>query len=290
MPYPLPILNNFDNTNNLDSEIDVILSEVNKKYGYDFRHYSHDSLIRRLESFKQSQGLNRLIDMLPEILLNKNYFESFLSKMTIGVTEFFRDPEFFKSLYTNVIPILKSFPYLKIWHAGCSTGEEVYSMAIILKEHDLLERCIIYGTDINNIALDHAKNSIYSLDSLSKAQSNFIKIIEEGNLSKYYYNSYNRVKLDKSLCSKITFSHHNLTRDEKFGEMNIIFCRNVMIYFDKELQRHVLTLLSKSLRYGGYLCLGRGESLFNSIIDKEFEVIDLRQRIYRKKFPEGVKR
>ncbi|WP_222937663.1 CheR family methyltransferase [Spartinivicinus ruber] len=195
----------------------------------------------------------------------------------------FRDADFFASFVNNVLPMLSTFPYIKLWHAGCATGEEVYSMAILLNEHNLFERSIIYGTDINNEALEQARLGIYSVKKIKKAEKNFEKISKEINLDNYFYTSYNHGKISDLLSQNITFSHHNLVQDGVFGEMNVIFCRNVFIYFDRELQNQVFSLFFNSLRYGGFLCLGKGESLHFSVLEDQFEVVDSKQRIYRKK-------
>lgn len=268
-------------------EVELILSVVNQQYGYDFRQYSRDSLIRRIEAFCRMHELSQLSEVIPLLIWKKDFFNHFLGNMTIGVTEFFRDSCFYRSFSEHVLPSLATFPYIKIWHAGCSSGEEVYSTAILLKRHGLIERCIIYGTDINMSAIDRAKSGIYPIKLLENAKHPFYSLTEGENLSDYYHSIYSQAMIDRTLTSKVTFSHHNLVSDQKFGEMNVIFCRNVMIYFEQELRDRVLSLLTDSLRYGGYICFGKGESLFQTSFHDSFEVVDLKERIYRKKLPQG---
>lgn len=268
-------------------EVELILSTVHKQYGYDFSHYSRDSLMRRLQEFCDNQKLNHLSEMIPGLLWDKHFFSKFLEKMTIGVTEFFRDTDFFVAFKDSVIPHLSTFPYIKLWHAGCSTGEEAFSMAMMLDASHVLDKSIIYATDINNTALDVAKSGIYPLKTLQKVGDN--TLLGEASITDYYHASYGRAKMDDALLSNMTLSYHNLVSDESFGQMNVICCRNVLIYFDRELQDRALQLFSQSLRHGGFLCLGKGESLFNTAIQKDFEAVDLKQRIYRKKIPKEAK-
>lgn len=241
-----------------DIEVELIVSLVHQHYGYDFSHYSRDSLLRRLQEFSDQQQFLHLSEMIPQLLWNQHLFTVFLEKMTIGVTEFFRDSDFFHAFKEQVIPSLSTFPYLKCWHAGCSTGEEAYSMAMLLDANNLLDKAIIYATDINNSALDVAKTGIYSEKSLKQTESKAHHLLGEQSLKNYYHASYGRAKISDYLLQNITFSHHNLVSDSCFGQMNVVCCRNVLIYFDHELQDRVFKLFSDSLLWRIFMFGKRG--------------------------------
>lgn len=271
-------------------EMKLLISMVKEKYGYDFTHYTLDLLEKRLDSLKERKGLDHLSDLIPLGIWDEDFFHEILLQLTIGVTEFFRDPEFYKSFVEKVVPNLTTFPYVKIWHAGCSTGEEAYSMAMLLQEQSLLEQAIIYGTDINSKGLSSATQGVYELDKIDQCGQNYKEVF--GNVfdaEKFFQINYQKGKVHNDLMEHITFSQHNLVQDSVFGEMNVICCRNVLIYFSEELQNQVLSLIDKSLRPGGYLCLGTGESLFLSVLSDGYEVVDRKQRIYRKKICEVEK-
>lgn len=264
-------------------EVELMLSAIKELHGYDFRDYTTDSLQRRLEDLRKEYNCSCVSEMIPRILWDESFFSCILNKMTIGVTRFFRDRNFFISVRDNVIPALTTFPYFKVWHAGCSTGEEVYSMAMLLDACGLLDKAIIYGTDINNTSLDIAATGIYPVQKFRERESAFKEVTGRGEPGQYYTAEYDYGKISSRLSKHITFSHHNLVQDKVFGEMNLISCRNVLIYFDQDLQNQVLALMNESLRPGGYLCLGSGESLYNTILQDDFEVVDLNQKIFRKK-------
>jgi chemotaxis protein methyltransferase CheR len=193
----------------------------------------------------------------------------------------FRDPHFFVAVREEVVPILKTYPFIKIWHAGCSTGEEVYSIAILLKEEGLLDRCTIYATDFNQVALKKAAEAIYPLEKVKSYYDNYNKAKGKGSLSDYFTVHYDVAMLDKSLKKNVVFSDHNLVTDGVFGEMNIIFCRNVLIYFNRELQNRVYTLFYESLLPGGLLCLGSKETLAFSSCNKSFRLLN-KYNIFKK--------
>jgi chemotaxis protein methyltransferase CheR len=194
----------------------------------------------------------------------------------------FRDPELFKALRERVIPYLKTFPHVRIWHAGCSTGEEVYSTAIILKEEGLYDRSTIYATDFNDGALDTARKGIYKLESGKEFSKNYQKSGGRKSLSSYYHANYDAMIFDKELRKNVTFSNHNLVLDGSFGEMHLIICRNVLIYFDKTLQNRILNLFDESLCDNGFFVLGSKETINFSDIEKHFSVIDKKWKIYQK--------
>ncbi|TAH33817.1 MAG: protein-glutamate O-methyltransferase CheR [Alphaproteobacteria bacterium] len=276
-----------DNSSKLDKdtekiEIELLLSGIHKRYGYDFSHYSQASLRRRLIRARDYAGRSRFSELLDDLLHNEKSFDEFLKHMSITVTEMFRDPGFYLSVREKIVPVLKTFPFIKIWHAGCATGEEVYSMAILLEEEGFLDRTILYATDFNKYALETAQEGVYPRKNIEDYAENYRDAGGKRCFSDYYSEGYDLVKIKNRLKERITFSYHNLVTDGVFGEMNIICCRNVMIYFDKFLQNQVLWKFSDALRHGGFLCLGSRETLNFSEIKPLFETVDTKQRIYKK--------
>ena len=221
--------------------------------------------------------------MQHEILTNREFFEVLLLDFSINVTEMFRDPIFYKYLRRELVPVLKTYPFVKIWLAGCATGEEVYSLAIILKEEGLYKRTQIYATDFNEAVLKKAKEGIYPIDCMKDYTVNYQKAGGRESFADYYTAKYDSAIIDKSLKNNIIFADHNLATDGVFGEMNLILCRNVLIYFNKILQNRVLGLFYNSLCRNGYLCLGNKESLKFSEQTDNFITIDNKGKIYRKK-------
>ncbi|MCG8698456.1 MAG: protein-glutamate O-methyltransferase CheR [Bacteroidales bacterium] len=267
------------------TEISSLLKAIKEQYGYDFCNYSMAHLKRRFSSFMSKHEIALLSELQNKILNDRDFFSQLLMYLSVNTTEMFRDPQFYKSLTRNVFPILHTYPYLKIWHAGCSTGEEVYSMAILLKEANLYDRCQIYATDFNAIALEKAKDGIYQQDLVKTISKNYIQSGGKFSFSNYYTEGYNSILINKDLKKNILFATHNLTVDKVFSEMNIIICRNVLIYFNTELQNHVYNLFKSSLIRGGYLCLGSKESFKTNKLFKEFEFVDSKFRIYKYKYP-----
>lgn len=263
-------------------EVELLLAGIQKRYGYDFNHYSHASLMRRLEKARDHAKLTRFTELLDRLIHDEKCFDEFLKHMSITVTDMFRDPLFYKAVREQVVPVLKTFPFVKIWHAGCATGEEVYSMALLLHEEGFLDRARIYATDFNKHSLDIAENGVYPAKNIEAYAANYRDSGGTGNFSDYYSDGYELVKFKDFLKNSITFSYHNLVTDGVFGEMNLVCCRNVLIYFDKTLQDIVLTKFSESLRHGGFLCLGNKESLNFSAVRKQFDTLDSKQRIYKK--------
>lgn len=277
-PPPLPYAR--DNLENI--EIDLLLEGIRRRWGYDFTHYSHASLKRRLEHARNDAGLERYTELLDRLLHDDALFDRFLKHMSITVTEMFRDPPFYRAVREKLIPVLKTFPFVKIWHAGCATGEEVYSMAILLHEEDFLGRARIYATDFNKHSLDSAASGVYPIPAMESYAANYQASGGKLDFSSYYSGGYGLAKMKDFLKDRITFSYHNLVTDGVFGEMNLISCRNVLIYFDKTLQEHVFTLFTDSLRHGGFLCLGSKETLNFSGVRKQYEPAEGRQKIYKK--------
>jgi len=266
-----------------DIEVQLFIEAIYLKYGYDFRNYSRAHMKRRITNRMRLSSFESVSHMQYAILRDEKLFSDILPDFSINVTEMFRDPEFFSEIRAQVVPLLKTYPKLKIWHAGCSSGEEVYSMAILLKEEGLLDRCQIYATDFNEHILKVAQEGIYPLEVAKDYTSNYIAASGKEAFSDYYTAKYNSIMLDKSLKDNIVFAEHNLVTDGVFGEMHLIMCRNVLIYFDRILQKRIFKLFDDSLRSGGFLCLGTKESLNNSQQIERFETLNFDYRIYRKK-------
>ena len=264
-------------------EIQLLLEAVYLKYGYDFRDYSSAHTKRRLEHRLKLGGFKNYSEMLHELLYNKTFFEQLLLDLSINVTEMFRDPWFYQKVGEEVIPLLKTYPFIKVWHAGCSAGQEVYSMCIMLEEEGMEDRAQVYATDFNERILDRAKMGIYPIELVKEYTANYQKAGGKNSFSDYYTADYDNAVMRRSLRERVLFSSHNLVTDGVFGEMNVIFCRNVLIYFNRELQNKVIKLFYESLAPGGILCLGSKENLkFSEYADK-FEVVAPREKIYRKK-------
>lgn len=266
----------------IESEkLDQLLVLVKNIHGYDFTGYSKASLSRRVNRYVTMNRLDS-IDKLFEQVKTENGFVSFLEEVTVNVTEMFRDPSFFLALREKVIPKLKTYPYIKVWTAGCSTGEEVYSLAILLKEEGLYDKAKIYATDINQKVLAKAKEGVFHLGNMKDYTQNYIRSGGKGQFSDYYHAKYGRAIFDASLKKNIVFSLHNLVSDSSFNEFNLILCRNVMIYFGRDLQEDVLQLFLQSLSPFGYLALGTKETLALSRYRDNFEIIDKNEKVYRR--------
>ena len=263
-------------------ELQLLLKAIYLKYGYDFRNYSKASIKRRVFHRLDKEGLESISAMQHKLLYDVSFFERLLLDLSINVTEMFRDPSFYLALRKFVMPKLKKHSFLKIWHAGCSSGEEVYSMAILLKEEGLYDRTQIYATDMNEVVLKQATDGIFNISKLKQYTANYQKSGGLESFSDYYMAHYDHVVMDKSLKGNILFSDHNLATDGVFGEMNLILCRNVLIYFNRELQNRVLGLFYDSVSPGGFLCLGSKESIRFSKYSDAFEDVVRIERIYRR--------
>lgn len=260
----------------------IIIQDIYNKYGFNFTHYSNASLTRRIQSFMVKERIRTFEDLQLRVLNSHFYFTNFVEEITVNVTEMFRDPDFFTVLRQKVIPILATYPFIRIWHAGCSTGEEVYSMAILLQEADLLHKSILYGTDINLSVIEKAKQGIMSMNNMQLYADNYIRAGGEHDFSKYYSANYNLAKVDSNLLNRIVFSSHNLSSDASFNEFQLILCRNVLIYFDKTLQNRALQIIDKSLDVLGFLALGNKESLRFSSLHPNYNIVDAKDKIWRK--------
>jgi chemotaxis protein methyltransferase CheR len=267
----------------LDHQIVELHQFLYDHYGYDFREYTRASQKRRLMHFLEQKQLESVSEIKGKVLSDKNFLEKLINCLTISTTEFFRDPPFYKVFKENVIPILKTYAFIKLWHAGCSTGEEVFSMAILLKEENILDRALIYATDINPVAIEKAKKGIVPIASVKRATKSYFESAATDTLHHYWNVHHDFATLDHSIMKHIVFSEHNLATDQVFGEMQMIVCRNVLIYFNRILQEKVLELFAQSLCRSGFLGLGAKESLSFFRIERDFEVVSKPERIYRKK-------
>lgn len=264
-------------------EIELLLEGILRRWGYDFRQYAKASLKRRLLLRLAGTNLTQISDMVPLVLNDPVFFNDLLADLSITVTDFFRNPNFYRAVRDKVIPLLKTYPFVKIWHAGCSTAEEVYSMAILLHEENFLERAQIYATDFNSRSLDTAQQGIYPLEKFKQYTQNYNLSGGKGSFSDYFTTRYQSGIVRSFLKEKITFANHNLVTDTVFGEMNLILCRNVLIYFDQTLKDRVLSLFNHSLCHRGILCLGSKETIYHTAIENHFETIDSKTKIYRRK-------
>jgi chemotaxis protein methyltransferase CheR len=263
-------------------DVDEVLDLVARLYGYDFRAYSRASMFRRLQKFMSDIKVNKVFDLKHRLINEPAVFEYLLKRVTVNVTEMFRDPTFYAVIKKDILPVLASYPIIKIWHAGCSSGEEVYSMCILLHEAGLLKRTRIYATDINPSNIEKAKSGIMPLEVMKEYTRNYIQSGGESDFSSYYTARYKNAIIRKDLREQIVFSQHNLVTDGVFNEFQLICCRNVMIYFNRDLQNRVINLFNDSLSMFGFLALGIKESLLFTNVRDNFEVINKQQKIFKK--------
>ncbi|MGB8645999.1 MAG: protein-glutamate O-methyltransferase CheR [Anaerolineae bacterium] len=264
-------------------EIDLLLDTIHKRYGYDFGHYARASLHRRILHARSKLGYAHVADLIPAILRDESVGRALIAEFSITVTEMFRDPDFYRAVRLQVIPYLTTYPFFRAWVAGCATGEEVYSLAILLKEEGVYERAKIFATDFNDAALKRAQDGIYPLKDIQQYTLNYQKAGGRQSFADYYHAEYRSAILDSAIKPNITFANHNLVTDSDFGESQLIFCRNVLIYFDRALQNRVLRVLASSLGNGGFLCLGAKETIDYSEVADQFTVVDAAEKIYRKR-------
>ena len=263
-------------------EIELLLEAVFCHYGYDFRNYAPASLKRRIWSAVKSEGLMTVSGLQEKVLHHRDCLERFLLTLSINVTAMFRDPSFYLAFRNVVVPLLRTYPFIRIWHAGCSTGEEVYSMAILLQEEGLYDRCRIYATDINEAVLKQAKSGIFPLERMQEYTQNYQQSGGSRSFSEYYTSGYEHAIFSSSLKQKIVFSQHNLVGDNTFNEFNVILCRNVLIYFNKTLQERVQGLFYDSLSRFGILGLGHKETLMLTSYHQSYEELVSHEKLYRK--------
>jgi chemotaxis protein methyltransferase CheR len=263
-------------------EIELLLEGIYRHYGFDFRAYAYASIRRRLWKRIEAEGLSTVSALQERILHEPAMMERLLLDLSINVTAMFRDPSFYRVFREVVVPTLRTYPFIRIWHAGCATGEEVYSMAIMLEEEGLYERSRIYATDINEVVLQKAKAGIFPLERMQEYTENYIAAGGKRAFSDYYVAKYDGALFTPSLTRNVVFSQHNLVTDRSFSEFNAILCRNVLIYFDKSLQSKVHGLFYDSLAIFGVLALGSRESLRFSPYEDSYEQINGPEKIYRK--------
>ncbi len=267
-------------------EVSLFVEAVYARYGYDFRDYSRTHIQRRLKRRVGLMNLSNITELTSRVLYEQEVFRSVLSDFSINVTEMFRDPQFFHDLRAKVIPILKTYPSFTIWHAGCSTGEEVISTAILLEEEGILDRAKIYATDMNGSVLEAAKEGIYPAKDFKKWTRNYQESGGRKSFSDYFVVNYDYAIANQKLLQKISYMDHNLVTDGRFIEADLILCRNVLIYFNKTLQNRVLELFHETLVAGGFLGIGSKEDIRFSSVGEKFEKLENCPKIYKKKIGE----
>lgn len=266
-----------------DIELELLVQAIYLRYHYDFRHYSRASLKRRLGRALERFGCATGSRLQERLLREPELFPRLLDHLTVPTTEIFRDPAYFLALRREVVPYLRTYPSLKIWIAGCSTGEEIYSLAILLREEELLDKTVIYATDINPRSLAAAKQGIYRAEAVRKATPAYRAAGGRGSLSEYYNAAYDSVRFDPSLTENVVFADHSLATDAVFAEVHLVSCRNVLIYFNRELQDRAFALFRDALVREGFLGLGSKETINFSRHKDAFDVVCRNERIFRKR-------
>ncbi len=254
-----------------DENVELLLADLLEVYGYDFTDYSRASLKRRINRLYSLDKFPSFAEFRYHLRSDATYLKRFVEQITVNVTEMFRDPGFYKALREEVLPNLGTYPFIRIWLAGCSTGEEAYSMAILLQEANLFHKSLLYATDINPSVLEKAGKGIFPLSQMKQYSENYILSGGKKDFSSYYSANYDLAKFDEVLKTKMIFSTHNLVSDHSFNEFQLILCRNVLIYFDKDLQAKVFKLFDESLDNLGFLALGSKETLQFSPIASKFK-------------------
>ena len=265
-----------------DTELVLLLRDIHDNYGYDFSEYAKASLLRRVKRLFALDRFTSFAEFRYHLKSDSNYLKRFVEEITVNVTEMFRDNSFFNTLRTEVLPVLSTYPFIRIWHAGCSSGEEVYSMAILLEEAGILNKSIVYATDINPNVLQNASKGIFPLSKMKQYSESYIASGGQREFSYYYRANYENALFIEELKEKIVFATHNLVSDKTFNEFQLILCRNVMIYFEKELQDKVLLLFNNSLDQLGFLALGLKETIRFSPLANSFRIFNYKDRIWRK--------
>ena len=264
-------------------EVDLLLESIFRLYGFDFRGYARASITRRLWRRAGLEDCSTLSGLQERLLHDPDCMERLLLDLSINVTAMFRDPNFYLAFRRSVVPLLRTYPFLRIWNAGCSTGEETYSLAILLAEEGLYERTRIYATDMNESVLAEATKGVMPLEKMKEYTENYLAAGGTRAFSEYYVTGYEGAQFDRSLADNIVFARHNLVTDRSFNEFHVVVCRNVMIYFDPQLQRRVHQLFYESLIRLGVLALGPKESLALTDHQDRFEALDPHERIYQKR-------
>jgi chemotaxis protein methyltransferase CheR len=263
-------------------EIDLLLEGIFRVYGYDFREYARPSLIRRISRCMTEFRVETVSALQDKVLHEREVIERLYQMLVINVTSMFRDPSFYVAFRTEIVPRLRTYPFVRIWHAGCASGEEVYSMAILLQEEGLYERCRIYATDLSPLALTQARSGTFPLKFMKSNTANYLQAGGKDSFSRFYSAEFDTAVFRPELNRHMVFAQHNLVTDGSFNEFNVILCRNVLIYFNKTLQDRVQKLFHESLVMFGILALGRQETLKFSEVEKRYEAVDPEVKIYRK--------
>lgn len=266
-------------------ELELLLEAIHLRYGYDFRDYARETIGRRVTQFQNDTGTPSLTALIADLLRDVGVFYRLVPYFSVSVTALFRDPFVYAALRARVVPVLRTWPHVKVWDAGCATGEETYSLAVLFAEEGLGERTTVYATDISAPALEMAQAGVYPLESFQRGGRNYLESGGRGSLSDYYHAKYGAGAMDSRLRQRLTFARHNLAMDSSFGEFQLIVCRNVLIYFNRALQDAVLELFWESLDNGGFLCLGDKESVLFSSVAERFETVDAEARIYKRRTP-----
>ncbi len=264
-----------------DRDIAILIQDVFEQYGYDFSGYAQASFKRRIMRIYQLGNYRHFSELLSHIKNDKAYFKTIVEEITVNITEMFRDPHFYQFVRAEIIPILATKPFIRIWHAGCSTGEEVYSMAILLHETNLLHKSLLYATDLSPQVLEQAKKGVFPLRSMQQYSENYVASGGKEDFSTYYIANYGFAKFNEKFGEKMVFSHHNLVSDTSFNEFDMILCRNVLIYFDNDLQERALRLFDDSLSKLGYLALGTKETIKFSPLRSRFIQLE-KEKIWKK--------
>ncbi len=265
-----------------EEELDQLVNALSEKYGYDFSHYARASLKRRVSRLMLMDRFPSFAELLYKVKNDAAYLTHVVQELTVNVTEMFRDPALFKTLREQVLPVLATHPLIRIWHAGCSTGEEVYSMAILLEEANLLHRSRLYATDLNPSVIENIKKGIFPMSQMKNYSENYLLSGGKKDFSTYYTAKYDWAKFNEKFTSSMIVATHNLVSDRSFNEFQLILCRNVLIYFDKTLQDRVLTLFDESLEKLGFLVLGSKENLRFSAIGSNYTQLENKEKIWRK--------
>ncbi|MCG2617175.1 protein-glutamate O-methyltransferase CheR [Terrimonas sp. NA20] len=265
-----------------EEDLTLLINDIHLTHGYDFSDYSRASFRRRIERLITIDQLSSFAELRYRVRTDPAYFAHVVEEISVTVTEMLRDPAFYKIVRNNIIPVLATYPFIKVWHAGCATGEEVYSMAILLKEAGLLHKSLLYATDMNPAALAKARKGIFPLSQMQQYSRNYMLAGGTQDFSSYYTANYHFASFDSRLSEKIIFAQHNLVTDFSFNSFQLIFCRNVLIYFNKDLQNRVLKLFDDSLEFNGFLALGTKENIRFSSIAPNYKQIIGREKIWRK--------
>jgi chemotaxis protein methyltransferase CheR len=263
-------------------ELRLFLEAIYSRYGYDFRGYNQASMTRRLQAVLVKLGKRYISELQHEILRDASLFSTVLDDLTVRTSDMFRDPTFFRAIRRTLVPVLRTYPLLRVWHAGCAGGEEVYSLAILLTEEGLYDRAQIYATDLSTQALDQARQGFYSAEHLPAYEENYRHAGGSGAFESYYTHAYDGIAMKEALRKNILFFHHNLISDHPFAEMHLIFCRNLLIYLGPDFRLRVLKKFSASLAPGGFFCVGSSERLpMEQQAVFGFDELDPDERIYR---------